>query len=276
MLSRWRRFTGLFAGLALALLLTSAPAAAQKGGGRGAAPVATAPGGPVDHTTWGGSYQYATMNESEPLTIEFFGNGRARAQHVGQTQDWTYTVSGNRIILLSSSGSTWTATISGGTLLGTMTYPGHGDGVFSLQHRAWANGVADLSQLHRNVRSAAETARAEQARAHAAAQRARQGDGVVSMGSDGDTYEGEDGAIGDITRAVQTFPSGDTYAGAYVRGTPDAFSGNGVYRFANGQTYEGEWANSQYNGFGVLWDAQGRVMQAGIWRNNQLERALSR
>ncbi|MBY0562555.1 MAG: TIR domain-containing protein [Hyphomonadaceae bacterium] len=86
-------------------------------------------------------------------------------------------------------------------------------------------------------------------------------------------YEGEWAHSDRNGVGVFSWRNGSRYAGG---NRDDAFSGPGVSYPANGNRYEGEWANSLPNGSGVWWDPQGRVLQAGIWANGQLTRALSR
>lgn len=66
-----------------------------------------------------------------------------------------------------------------------------------------------------------------------------------------------------------------TRAGArYVGEFDDEMHGAGVHYSTNGWRYEGQFANSRPNGFGVLWDAQGRVLRAGVFRDARLTRRL--
>jgi hypothetical protein len=51
-------------------------------------------------------------------------------------------------------------------------------------------------------------------------------------------------------------------------------SGPGVFTFANGNRQEGEYANGLRNGPSVLWGADGRVISAGIWRDDALATPL--
>ncbi|MES1204052.1 MAG: hypothetical protein ABUS57_21655 [Pseudomonadota bacterium] len=44
-------------------------------------------------------------------------------------------------------------------------------------------------------------------------------------------------------------------------------------RYQDGRRYEGEWANDQYDGYGVLWDSQGQIAQAGVWTAGRLTAA---
>jgi hypothetical protein len=53
-------------------------------------------------------------------------------------------------------------------------------------------------------------------------------------------------------------------------------SGAGVFYFPDGRRYEGEWGSDSYNGYGVVWDAQGNVLSQGVWAGNNLSTALSR
>lgn len=70
------------------------------------------------------------------------------------------------------------------------------------------------------------------------------------------------------------FPNGDVYQGASVV-LPDRMPGGrpsrqgfGIYRFAGGQVYEGEWLDDTMSGFGVLSFANGD-RYAGTFRNGR-------
>ena len=64
--------------------------------------------------------------------------------------------------------------------------------------------------------------------------------------------------------------SGDSFAGQDSGGVA-----RGVLNFANGQRYEGEMRNGVRNGLGVVWSADGQVVMAGRWENNQLVEPMS-
>lgn len=87
-------------------------------------------------------------------------------------------------------------------------------------------------------------------------------------------YEGEFGAGNINGVGVHQWRDGERYAGTFRNGVRGG--GPGVGRLANGRRYEGEWSGDAYNGHGVLWTADGRVAQAGVWRNGALETSLTR
>lgn len=64
---------------------------------------------------------------------------------------------------------------------------------------------------------------------------------------------------------------GNRHAG---RSGGDAFNGEGVYDYANGERYEGEFFDNRRHGFGVLWRADGRIRSSGLWRNGRLATRL--
>jgi hypothetical protein len=169
----------------------------------------------------------------------------------------------------------------------------------------------DLSLLHPDVRAAVEQARAGEAQANRAAERARSaarngehargntvtnGNGFVELPGH-DTYAGgvAEGAFDGF--GVYTFREGATLKyegefdegamsgagiyswreGARFAGTRDdgGRSGPGVHYLADGRRYEGGWSGDKRNGAGVEWAADGRVRLAGVWTNNQLTTPLA-
>ena len=81
-------------------------------------------------------------------------------------------------------------------------------------------------------------------------------------------YEGEhvNDAVGGL--GVFYWRSGDFFSGA---GAGGGGTSRGVLTYANGQRYEGELLNGQRNGQGVVWSADGVVIQAGRWSKDQLD-----
>lgn len=141
-------------------------------------------------------------------------------------------------------------------------------------------GAYDLAQLHPEVRRAAEQARHAYIRAQTAAARARFNmPGTIGrVGNGGDRYDGD--GFDDATRGFQrngygvnSWNDGEHHGGAYRTGT-DTFGGMrvdyGVYVYVDGRRYEGQWQNNKQGGYGVLWDAQGNVISAGIWSEDRL------
>jgi len=138
----------------------------------------------------------------------------------------------------------------------------------------------DVTQLHPDVRRAAESARENYVKANMAAARARFGaPGTLSfVGSGGDRYDGE-GYNGDIRNGfgVNSWNDGEHHGGPYQgQGDHDIRIGTGVYVFVGGRRYEGEFADNDFSGFGVMWNPDGTIESAGIWRENQLVTPLSR
>jgi hypothetical protein len=131
----------------------------------------------------------------------------------------------------------------------------------------------DLQQIDPATRAAAEQARVAQMRAIAAASRA-QGDGPGTVRFDaveGDRYAGE-GYTGDPTQRQgygwNSWTDGEYYAGQFRAGGRGGFKdGVGVYVFADGRVYEGQWLNDLRHGYGVQWEANGTVFHAGVWAN---------
>lgn len=138
----------------------------------------------------------------------------------------------------------------------------------------------DVAQLHQEVRIAAESGRENYVKANMAAARARfGGPGTLSfVGSGGDRYDGE-GYNGDIRNGfgVNSWNDGEHHGGPYQgQGDHDVRVGAGVYVFADGRRYEGQFSQNAFSGYGVMWNPDGTVQSAGIWRENQLQTPLSR
>jgi len=83
-------------------------------------------------------------------------------------------------------------------------------------------------------------------------------------------YEGEHSADSATGYGVTYWKNGDNFAGQDTGGVS-----RGVLSFANGQRYEGEMRNGVRNGLGVVWSADGQIVQAGRWENGQLVEPLS-
>ena len=64
----------------------------------------------------------------------------------------------------------------------------------------------------------------------------------------------------------ETYPSGDRYVG-YKKG--DMNHGQGIYYWADGSRYEGEFSKSDLCGFGTLYKANGTKFFEGEFKNNQ-------
>ena len=59
--------------------------------------------------------------------------------------------------------------------------------------------------------------------------------------------------------------NGESYDGEFYL---DEFHGKGIYRYKNGEVYEGDWAAGKRNGFGKLSGPDGKVKYQGEWSNN--------
>ena len=58
---------------------------------------------------------------------------------------------------------------------------------------------------------------------------------------------------------------GESYEGEFYL---DEFHGKGLYRYKNGEVYEGDWAAGKRSGFGKLTGPDGKVKYQGEWNNN--------
>lgn len=168
----------------------------------------------------------------------------------------------------------------------------------------------DLSQLHPQVRAAAERARRVASQSDAAASRGRdaarlaQASGVSSPRDglgirkitgdfDGDQFAGyfADGRyrLGVYSYGVNTnnksnslrmegeFANGKFSGGQYFWRSGNRCvailaegrrTGPGACTTSTGMRYEGDYVNDKRNGFGVEWDAQGRLLRSGTWTDN--------
>lgn len=89
-------------------------------------------------------------------------------------------------------------------------------------------------------------------------------------------YEGEYGTDRRNGAGILYFRDGARYAGIYL---DNRRAEAGVFYMPNGTRYEGEYdggPTDRPNGFGVLWGADGRVLEAGQWRDGVLVNPLSR
>jgi hypothetical protein len=59
--------------------------------------------------------------------------------------------------------------------------------------------------------------------------------------------------------------NGESYEGEFYL---DAFHGKGVYRYKNGEVYDGDWVAGKRSGFGKLIAPDGKVKYQGEWSNN--------
>ena len=68
------------------------------------------------------------------------------------------------------------------------------------------------------------------------------------------------------------FTSGSRYAGDNREWRS---TGHGVLHRPDGSRYEGAWNTDQRNGLGVEWDAAGRILEQGVFTNDELTSALT-
>lgn len=137
----------------------------------------------------------------------------------------------------------------------------------------------DVQQLTPEVRASVELARAAQTRALMAAARAQDpsvAGHVRFTGTGGDTYNGACSTCAgqDVQRhgyGILSWPDGEVYTGAHLQGGPGGYKhGHGVYIFVNGMIFEGEYSRDRYNGYGVLWAADGSVVEQGRFVDGQI------
>ena len=137
--------------------------------------------------------------------------------------------------------------------------------------------------------------------------------GVKIMKKEGNTYSGEFGPNGEYSgRGIYKYVNGQKYEGQFKAGLPDGkgvsiyadgnkyigdykngawdgmgtftmamghhykgefkkgmFSGKGTYSFQDGAKYVGNFLEGKYNGEGTLYGSDGKVIYAGIWKDNQ-------
>ena len=60
---------------------------------------------------------------------------------------------------------------------------------------------------------------------------------------------------------------GFTYSGTLKNGR---FHGDGVVIFQNGEKYDGGFANGRFDGEGTYWDADGRIVYTGIFKEGRI------
>ena len=80
------------------------------------------------------------------------------------------------------------------------------------------------------------------------------------------------GEFRDGTRSQGTMssPNGDKYVGEHKDGNRN---GQGTYIWPNGQKHVGEFKDGQRNGQGIMYAANGTVLQMGIWENEKFVRS---
>ena len=70
---------------------------------------------------------------------------------------------------------------------------------------------------------------------------------------------------------IYTYKNGKKYEGEYISGRPH---GKGKMTYPNGNIYEGNFSDSMVNGFVRVTDASGKLIKAGMWKNNKFLYAM--
>ena len=70
----------------------------------------------------------------------------------------------------------------------------------------------------------------------------------------------------DLNRGTYLYPTGERYFGQIQEGRPH---GRGIVDAPNGDRFYGEFRNGRANGYGMLFTKTGRVLFAGLWRNDK-------
>ncbi len=99
------------------------------------------------------------------------------------------------------------------------------------------------------------------------------GDNPGNAGARALRYEGEHAGDAASGHGVMLWRSGDTFAGL---GAGGGGASRGVLTYDNGLRYEGELVGGQRQGLGVVWSADGEVVQAGRWARDDLAEPMKR
>ena len=70
----------------------------------------------------------------------------------------------------------------------------------------------------------------------------------------------------DLNRGTYLYPTGERYFGQIQEGRPH---GRGIVDAPNGDRFYGEFRDGRANGYGMLFTKTGRVLFAGLWRNDK-------
>ena len=65
---------------------------------------------------------------------------------------------------------------------------------------------------------------------------------------------------------LYTWADGRRYQGQYVQ---DKKHGRGKYTWANGRSYDGEWKDGKQHGEGSYYNPEADVTKRGIWENGK-------
>ncbi len=72
-----------------------------------------------------------------------------------------------------------------------------------------------------------------------------------------------DGTCGNIKNGLFNYADGTTYQGEFKNGIPEGW---GRVEYSSGEIYEGDWKNGSANGYGIFTDKRGNEY-SGIWKN---------
>jgi hypothetical protein len=86
----------------------------------------------------------------------------------------------------------------------------------------------------------------------------------------GDLFEGEY-RHGRRYHGTMVWKSGATYGGAWRN---NLMHGLGCYTLIDSSIWEGEWMNDSFEGLGVRWDANGKMIACGRFEQDQFVEAL--
>ena len=96
-------------------------------------------------------------------------------------------------------------------------------------------------------------------------------DGSLVQGNitwlDGTTYSGSLGGAYISGRGTYTWTDGSRYEGSFKK---NERHGKGSMIAPDGSKWSGKWKNNKKNGKGKMFDAQGEIVQQGVWENDEL------
>ena len=67
-------------------------------------------------------------------------------------------------------------------------------------------------------------------------------------------------------KGIYTWADGRRYVGEYYK---DKKHGKGVYTWADGRCYDGEWKNGRQHGVGKYTTQSGKVSRSGMWNEGK-------
>lgn len=92
----------------------------------------------------------------------------------------------------------------------------------------------------------------------------------VGLFSTGSRYEGDWQNNLKHGKGVFQWQDGATYDGEYK---DDLRHGSGTYHWPDGQKFVGEWEKDVRSGEGTFYDAKGKMVATGLWRDDELVKA---